>query len=401
MRARALAAGIGLALVALGALGGCGEGAAPRPAGDPTSGAWQRLPDPPLSPRTRAVVVGVGESVLVAGGWEFLCPPNADCAYPEEPLLRDAAVYDAAAGRWRPAAPAPFGLLANERSTAVVGGSAFVLSACSSGPECGGPLRLLEYDVEQDRWSDHGSPPGTGATYASLVAAGDRLVVLSSSDELGEKADAVLDPGTGRWSTLPDDPLPEVFDRSAVVAGDSLVVTASVAADLEAGRDPRKPAARLDLDTLRWTELPEAPGPGYQLYPTDRGPLLNGHFIEAPGWLLDPSTWTWRALPPRSGDQLDLRGVLDRDGATYQVPNSVGQMTVTARLFVYDSAADDFVLVPPLAERQHVHDDSSTALGRDLFVFGGARWTVDEDTGWSTGGELVRDAWLWTAPVPS
>ena len=388
-----------LAVLVLLTLAGCGDPVGQRPEVATASGAWQRLPDPPLTPRTRAVVVGIDDRVLVVGGWEFLCPPTASCAYPEDPPLRDGAVYDATSATWRTAAPAPFGLLAGERSTAVVGGSAFVLSACGASPVCDGPLRLLEYDVARDRWSDHGSPPGL--RYASLVAAGDRLVVLSGSDERGEKPDAVFDVGSGRWGTLPDDPLPAVFDRSGVMVGDSLVVAGSVIADLDAGRPARKPAARLDLTTRQWTSLPEAPGQGYQLFPTDRGPLLNGHFIEAPGWLLDPATWTWRSLPDQSGDEHDLRGVLDRDGATYDIPNSVGRMTVAHRLFVYDSVADDFARVSPLPEREDVHDDSSTALGRDLFVFGGARWPVDGTSGRGLGGELVGDAWLWTAPAGS
>ena len=71
--------------------------------------AWRRLPDAPLSPRNHAVVVGVGGRMLVVGGWEYLCPPTAECAYPEEPLLDDGAVYDRATDSWRGTAPAPFG----------------------------------------------------------------------------------------------------------------------------------------------------------------------------------------------------------------------------------------------------------------------------------------------------
>ncbi len=42
-----------------------------------------------------------------------------------------------------------------------------------------------------------------------------------------------------------------------------------------------------------------------------------------------------------------------------------------------------------------MYDDASTALGRDLFVFGGQRWTGD---GLGDSGQLVGDAWLWAAP---
>ena len=70
-------------------------------------------------------------------------------------------------------------------------------------------------------------------------------------------------------------------------------------------------------------------------------------------------------------------------------------MPSTPRLFVYDSVTEAFVDIPALPEREDVYDDSSTALGRDLFVYGGQRWPGDG----AAGGELVGDAWLWTAPA--
>ena len=82
--------------------------------------------------------------------------------------------------------------------------------------------------------------------------------------------------------------------------------------------------------------------------------------------------------------------------AMIDIPNSVGQMASTMRLFVYDSVTERLVAIPAPPGREDVYDDSSTALGPDLFVFGGQRWTDDGLTG---DGELVGDAWLWTAPV--
>jgi hypothetical protein len=66
------------------------------------------------------------------------------------------------------------------------------------------------------------------------------------------------------------------------------------------------------------------------------------------------------------------------------------------RLHVYDSVTHAFVTIPAPPGRENVYDDSSTALGRDLFVFGGQRWTGD---GLRGDGELVGDAWVWTAPA--
>ena len=369
---------------------------------DPASGregateAWRRLPNAPLTPRDDAVVVGVGERMLVVGGWEFLCPPVADCVTPEAPLFTDGAVYDPDSDAWSTIAPAPFGLRRQGYAAVALRGSAYLISGCADGPTCDARPRLLSYDPVSDRWADHGPVPGPKHD-RHLIPVGRNLLVYSGSDEGGEVADLVFDPERSTWTALPDDPLPRTFDRFIVPVGDHLVLAGSPIAGPESGGDDStKLAARLDAGGSEWTRLPNAPGKGYQLFPTDRGPLLNAHFTDEPGWILDPGTWTWSARPEGSSEHNDLSGVLNRDLATYDIPTGVGQMASTNRLFVYDSRTDAFVTIPAPPGREDVYDDSSTALGRDLFVFGGQRWTRDGLTGDS---ELVGDAWLWTAPI--
>ncbi|MGN6575302.1 MAG: Kelch repeat-containing protein [Nocardioides sp.] len=360
-----------------------------------SSEAWTRVADAPLSPRDHAVVIEVGHRMLVVGGWEFLCPPSADCSTPEGDLLADGAVYDPATDRWVTIAPPPFGVRRAEYATAAIGDTAYLLTGCADGPMCDVRPRLLSYDVADDRWTDHGPVPGP-KSYRHLIPLGDELLVYSATDEYGEFADLVFDPERSTWSELPDDPLPRSFDRFVVPVGDQLVLAGSSMAALDSGDDASKLAARFDPDARKWTALPDAPGQGYQLMRTAGGALLNGHFIDSPGWLLDPDSWTWSRLPDQPGGRTDLGGVLDPDGAMYDIPNSVGQMASTMRLYVYDTAADEFVTIPAPPGREDVYDDSSTALGRDLFVYGGQRWTGD---GLDGDGELVGDAWLWRAPV--
>jgi hypothetical protein len=333
--------------------------------------------------------------MLVVGGWEFLCPPAADCAAPEDPPLDDGAVYERSTDSWRLVAPPPFGLRREEYATAAVDGSAYVLTGCADGPMCDARPRLLSYDLAADRWTDYGPVPGP-KHYRHLAPLGRTLLVYSGSDEGGEVPDLIFDPRRSTWTELPDDPLPRSFDRFIVPVEGQLVLTGSSSAALDSGEDSSKLTARLSLAGNDWTTLPDAPGQGYQLLPTDRGPLLNGHFIDSPGWILDPDTWAWSPLPGNSGDHNDLSGVLDRHRATYDIPNSVGQMASSMRLYVYDSVTHAFVTIPAPPGRENVYDDSSTALGRDLFVFGGQRWTGD---GLRGDGELVGDAWVWTAPA--
>ncbi len=46
--------------------------------GSPDVG-WQRLPDAPLSARSAAILADLDGRIVVAGGWDLLCPPAADC----------------------------------------------------------------------------------------------------------------------------------------------------------------------------------------------------------------------------------------------------------------------------------------------------------------------------------
>jgi hypothetical protein len=377
-------------------------GCSTAPEGAPTvsnrqdgAGAWRRLPDAPLSARDHAVVVGIGGRMLVVGGWKFLCPPGGDCAVPEAPLLDDGAVYDRATDSWSRISPAPLGVRRAEYGATALNGSAYLITSCADGPMCAAQPRLLSYSLANDHWTDHGPVPGP-KHHRRLTPVGRNLLVYSGSDEHGEVADLVFDPLRSRWTELPDDPMPRAFDRFVVPVGDQLILTGSSHAALESGEDSRTLAARLDLASNKWTALPSAPGQGYQLLPAERGPLLNGHFIDSPGWILDYDSWTWSPLQESTGEHNDLSGVLNNDLATYDIPNSVGQMASTMRLHVYDSVTEEFVTIPAPPDRDNVTDDSSTALGRDLFVFGGQRWTGDGPT---SEGELVSDARLWTAPV--
>jgi len=391
---RALA-GVGLAAVVLA---GCGVRAEPGPTEvevEESSKAWRQLPDPPLSPRNYAVVVGVEDRMLVVGGWEYLCPPDGDCLAPDGPWFTDGAVYDRGSDSWSPITPAPFGLIRGEHAAAALGDSAYLLSDCADGPACDAAPRLLSYDLAEDRWSDHGPVPGPRHS-RHLVPLAETLLVHSGSDERGAVADLVFDPARSIWTELPDDPLPRSYDRSMAPAGEQLVLAASPIDPPGGGAESATLAARYDPATARWVRLPDAPGNAYRLLPAGRGALFNGRFVDSPGWLLDPDTWAWSELPAAAGEDHDLSGVLDRGGAIYDIPNSVGQMTAAHRLLVYDTDAETFVPIPALPPRSDVHDDSSAALGRDLFVYGGQRWSDAEP---ADDGELVGDAWLWTAPT--
>lgn len=358
------------------------------------AGAWVRLPDPPLRPRTDASVAWTGREVIVVGGWDFLCPPGADCA-PSVPPTRfdDGAAYDPATRTWRSIADAPTPLL--RADTAVVDGDLFVLVDCSPDANAAGALPgrcpglepgavLLRYDPGGDRWATLPGPPSTRSR--DLTAVGSSLVVHATTDERGESPDLRFDVAEGTWSELPEDPLPAAFDRSVVPwadGGELLLFGAPL------GTEPpdERPVlgARLDLSSLEWTALPPAPSRGFRAWGVDDRVVLEPHFGGS-GGILDPATGTWSATPaaPGSFDPNGVAGAIGDHGAVYGGANG----------WVLDVSAHGWLEVPPVDDRTHQSEPGVVAVGRDLFVYGGERWTTQD-------GELLGDAWLWRAPAPT
>ena len=113
--------GFAVLMVTVVVLAGCGTAGSPEVASSSPSdtapspvapmnsagGQWLELVDPPLSGRMGAVVTAVGDRLLVAGGWDFTCPPAADCGLPESPPLADGAMFEPDSGAWTAIADAP------------------------------------------------------------------------------------------------------------------------------------------------------------------------------------------------------------------------------------------------------------------------------------------------------
>ncbi|WP_300643408.1 hypothetical protein [Nocardioides sp.] len=377
---------LGSALLLLSLAVGCGDrDAAPRTPTAGTSGAgWVRLPDPPLSGRVGATLVPLdADRVLVLGGWEWLCPPGADCSYPDTPQLRDGAVVDLRSGEWTAVPDAPIGLF---HAPAVVSdGSVLVLGARTwrDDPE------LLVLDVDAGRWERRAAPRGV---CSRLVPTPTGLVATCGTDENGESPDRAYDLATDTWTELPDDPLPPVFDRFAVLDGKRLLVLGSLIS--EVGDDDArtgKVVAALDLATGRWERLPDAPGDGYQAWGVGDEVWVNPHFGPEGGGVLSLDTGRWRPLPDLPADpdlpehmQGDLAGVVGDGTARYEYDHG----------WVRDTVADAWVEVP--GRGSTAYDVGVVAAGEALVVFGGQDWGVPERDAASSGeGELVAETWVW------
>ena len=372
---------------------GCGAATEQRADGDGWADTWERVPDGPLSARSHAVVVWTGDEVLVVGGEDRPCPPNASCAVPDSPPLGDGAAYDPMTGQWRRIArpPIPF----SWAQTAVVGDSVFFLVSGMPGrPEA--RSGLLAYAPGLDSWRElpwpevSGSPEGS---WYQLVAAGERLVAYSGSDESGERPDWIFEPTRSEWTVLPDDPMTPAFDRHMEWAGDRLALfDHEIVPNPGSERPLLTRAALLEVGSGRWDRLPDSGVLSSAPWLLDGGRLVNPSPGGADGgetnnWgrryphggILDLTDRRWSALPGGPPPDAFSAGVIGRETARFDA----------YRGWVLELSSGDWREVPQLDESEHVTGRASVAAGRNLFVYGGADWTAAGQS------RLLEDAWLW------
>jgi hypothetical protein len=175
-----------------------------------------------------------------------------------------------------------------------------------------------------------------------------------------------------------------------VAAGDDLLLFAR---ELRGGTaaSPRMIGARLDIGSGRWSDLPPAPGTGFEESVLD-GVAISGSSTRAvgadmvpDGGIFDPVAGTWRPLPSKGWRQPPAM-----TAATAWRSGVVGVLRKAAATFDYaggsvlDVEAQEWIELRPIDDRVRM---SVTSLGRRLFQFGGAR-----------SGRLLNDAWVWTPP---
>lgn len=383
LAAPALLAALLVSLAGCGSTGPTAEGVALLDEVAP--GAWGRLPDVPLTPRDGPVVVTVGGRVVVVGGYDGpVCPPNADCARPETGRRADGAAYDPASGTWEAIADAPEPL--GERPPfAVVGDDLYVMAGS----------RLLRWSSASDEWAGVSSPPL--AEWPALVPDGDRLLVVSGTDERGVVPDRTYTPATDAWGVLPENPLAPAFDRLLVPTAEGVVLVArrlTLSGDL---RDPSYvSAALLDPDDATWREYggtedvlgggawhwTGARMVGVALGGADGGEVNNYGRTIPFGGRLDPATGEWSTLP----------GAPVEGSGGWTVEAASGALVATSG-WLYDDAAERWRL---LERPQGAPGEPGPATWIDgvLVVVGGQDWG---ERGRSEEGEDedVRSVGVW------
>jgi len=367
----------------------CGVQASPMASELPAEPAgWSALPAAPLPARHSAHAFWSGNEVLLLGGSDARpCPPDADCPPPEEPPLRDGAIFNRAAGTWRhmTVAPVPLG----QASGALLDG---VLYLWVPGIEHADAVRaaFLGFAIAENRWVELEPPPGP-ADQLRLVAAGSRLVAYHGSHEANVRPDLAYDPQTGGWSELPVDAFAPAYDRTAVWTGRELVV---LGVRIDPGRAPNAPpvysAAALDAALVTWRRLPDSEvagnSPGWywaggsivnaSIGSADGGQVNNWGRRYPFGGMLTHPAGQWMALPDppaRLGGYPDV--------------SVGGSEHVVADGWVLEVATDRWTELtrPPGGSEQ---GEAVVWAGDRLVVWGGVRWTAGDPT-------LLNEGWAW------
>jgi hypothetical protein len=331
-------------------------------------GHWRELPAPPLSPRAFAQSVWTGSEVVVLGGEEQPCPPNADCAgLPED--LRDGAAYNPVSDSWRRIPPAPVPVGPGDRLLAADG--VVVLRDWQQDGS-----RWFTYEPDHNRWSRIDDVP---ADIGDLPSAyGSRVHAL-----VGRRV-AVYDVRSFQWSLLPPDTKQRLVQRRVTATPYGPVVTGyvtligtqtAVSAHLYDGTSwHRLPPTSIAGNDWAWAGGGMVDFDSYQHQGMDR--MLPGVSL---GGTLDPSTGRSASLPTSALET-------PPDGWSL---NAVGPGPWAASWgLVYDVAHRK---AWTLSQPDGAPDDGVAAAWADgrLLAFGGVDHGPD-------GAEPTNHAWLYT-----
>jgi hypothetical protein len=337
-------------------------------------GQWQTIARSPLSARDGSASVWTGEEMIVVGGNVGPpCPPNADCGGPSPAQWRaDGAAYDPDTDTWRPIAPAPEAFTyANaawtKREMVVVDTWPMVT---------GGSGHTLAYDPEADAWRELDPPPDTHLMGG--VWDGRELVFWQSEERAGD-ADWSLDPSTGQWTRLPDDPFDLMYDRAYVWTGDRFVLLGIDKPSTYTSDDGGEvfQVAEYDPATRTWRRLPDSPvGGGDPMWFFHQGYVVNP--FEDPSLIgdeptngaYDPSAGTWSETPES--------GRYTYDGCMLGPLGSEGDWLASGGAVLYSLDPADTVLAPDCP--QLPEPAAAAWTGERVIIWGGPNRGYDANT---------------------
>lgn len=381
LRRRRLVGGVAAAVVLVVGAGAVTAGVR-QTASDPAPAAnatWTEAATSPLSPRHSAIAAWTGrEMVVVGGGIDPPCPPNASCTVADT-YERDGAAYDPATDSWRRIADAPVEVGPGSTLLSVTD-DVLVLTNNSDGAP------WYAYDLAADRWHELPAPPRRVAAMAS--ASGGLVYTTSRAGTV-----LTLDPVTDTWAELPRSPLRPALEQISVVATPAGVFVT--------GYDPRDPD---DGDTPSFAVVERWDGERWQRYPATGQVGADWQWTGSRLVALDPQVATGMTGKPPYGGVLDVG-----DGSWSPLPNAPDLET--------DDLGDGWSVNaddgPLIARWSSVYDDRTetwTPQGRpsgtgvdsdqvavwadgELIVFGG----LDSSRGYESPDGLSNQTWIRAA----
>ena len=211
---------------------------------------WSQLPAPPQV-RRDAAIAWTGAKLIQWGGYVYT--ENSG----ERPASHEGSIYDAASGRWEQMTSGP--LSARSAAGSAWSGEEFLIWGGATGDCCAPSEMYLDdgaaYDPAARTWRRLPEAPITARAPLSAWT-GDELIVWGSTDRtLRYRDGAAYDPSTNTWRRIADGPI-ELTDAVAVWSGEEMYV---FGAALHGGNFPETETAigaAYDPTTDTWRELP-------------------------------------------------------------------------------------------------------------------------------------------------
>lgn len=371
-------------LAVIGGVGLLDFGGADKP-GDPTNQTpstsqddWEKLPTPPLSPRTEPIGAYVDGKVVVVGGSSSTWSGGPGSL----PDLRDGAVFDPEHRTWQVMAEAP-AALADWGYTFAVAGDRLIIPVQHRD--------WLSYDVSEDSWSRLPPPPQQVET-PTLAVDGDLLYAVAPNIGGSSAPVQVLDLSTGTWSALPLSPHRPLLDDRNLVMSDAGLVMIGQNTYPTPNWHIRHPALAEVWDGHRWNRSLSSRLAGHQWFWTGERIISAYRITQAesqhPTWenfpagAFDPATKRWSSLPwlPARSDTLlvsrDVTGLGSR---------------VFAWGYLYDDATGQSTPVESPSTASH-----GTVIMTDggLIAVGGSRVKAVENSARVVEIEPTNEAWF-------
>jgi hypothetical protein len=348
-----------LALLLTTLVGCSDDGTASPEAAVRGSGSWRAGAPSPVGPRWSPVAVWTGtEALVLGGGTDSPCPPNASCTA-ADPMASDGAAYDPATDSWREIADAPVPIGYWFRPV-VVGGTVVLFD---------GDRRWLGYSIESDSWASLPAAPAPVADSGQIPALDGRVYVVAESGRV-----LVLDVASKEWSQLPLDEQEPRLKPYAVMPTDDGVFAC--------GADPDAPD---DGDTPAFTIVDRWDGQAWSARFPTTGTVGNvcEHWTGSHLVSRNPQTATGLNGDPSFGGRLD-----PETGEWSPLPDVPSE---TGRGYMYDDESEGWVFVGEPSSKVDGQQGSVRA-GRSLLVFGG----IDEQTAYDDPSGISAETWIWT-----